>query len=326
MAASKNNSQSRAEVTRLYQANHLQRVTNKYFYKATTQWDRSSSPRCYEYSILQAGSTRIAKVRKAGGGKLVVQRTWEDIRQDDNHYFSLIFLTKGKLLIEQNNATCVADSGCLAVGASNKPITGEVFDKGDYAEAYSLFVPSSEIHNYLPHIDKVCGQKMSLEDPAIELAKKTIIQLFEYGNRLPQHVIDNYISSSMYSLASALEPDCSRRIEEDNIKTVRLKSLQEYIDCHLAESGLTASLVAAQCGISTRYLHKLFKEEGISFHDYLWGSRLELAHDWLIHDKTRHQTIEKIAYLSGFSTAAHFGRVFKSKYGYTPSEARNRVG
>lgn len=323
MAATDTDNYSGAEITRLYEADHLQRMQNEHFYKATTIWEQSSSPQCFEYFTLHIGSIRIVKVRKIGDEKIVIRRTWEDIRQDDNNYFTLSFPVKGEISIAQNDVNCLADSQSLVTGSSNKPMIAEVLGEGGYAESYNVLVPTHEINNYLPHLDKVCGETVSTSDPAVAIAKNTFIQLFEYGSRLPEQVIDSYISTSMESLASTLNIDCRRRVDEADIKAVRLKSLLEYIDCHLSDSNLNASLVAAECGMSTRYLHKLFKNKGISFHQHLLSRRLENAHHWLTRGVSKQQTVEHIAYMSGFSTTSHFGRVFKSKYGYTPSEARN---
>lgn len=325
MTAINNDSHAGAKITRLYEADHLQRMQNEHFYKATTIWGESSSPQCFEYITLHVGSIRIVKARKIGNEKIVIRRTWEDIRQDDTNYFTLTFPVKGEISLNQNNVSCLADNGSLVTGYSNKPMITELLGDDGYAESYNVIIPTFEINNYLPHLDKVCGETVSTSDPAVAIAKKTFIQLFEYGNRLPKQVADSYISTSMASLASTLNMDCRRRVDEANITTVRFKNLLEYIDCHLSDSELTASLVASKCGISTRYLYKLFKIKGMSFNHYLVNARLEYAHHWLMQDKSKQQTVENIAYISGFGTASHFGRAFKSKYGCTPSEARKAL-
>jgi transcriptional regulator GlxA family with amidase domain len=52
---------------------------------------------------------------------------------------------------------------------------------------------------------------------------------------------------------------------------------------------------------------------------YLWESRLALAVDMLRRSNGRAQ-IGEIAHRCGFSNHAHFSRVFKKRYGATPSE------
>jgi AraC-like DNA-binding protein len=39
----------------------------------------------------------------------------------------------------------------------------------------------------------------------------------------------------------------------------------------------------------------------------------------------RSRTVTEIAFLHGFNNASHFGRVFRERYGTTPSDYRQRV-
>lgn len=82
--------------------------------------------------------------------------------------------------------------------------------------------------------------------------------------------------------------------------------------------------VAAAAHISEKYLRELFKKEtGKSIQRYLTDLRLAAAKNLLSNSK---YNIGEIANLSGFGEYRNFVRVFKERYGITPTEYRSDSG
>jgi len=104
-----------------------------------------------------------------------------------------------------------------------------------------------------------------------------------------------------------------------------LQAALDEVERSLGDSGLSPSAVAERLGISTRYLHRLFAERGPSFGRWLVQRRLERADRALSDPRRRHWTIAEIAREYGFTDPSHFSRVYRSRYGVTPREAR-RLG
>lgn len=76
--------------------------------------------------------------------------------------------------------------------------------------------------------------------------------------------------------------------------------------------------VAAQCGISPRYLHRLFLASvGLSPAQFLKVVRLQRSVASL-HGAP--QSLTAVAYASGYFDQSHFIRDFKSFTGLTPSQ------
>lgn len=66
------------------------------------------------------------------------------------------------------------------------------------------------------------------------------------------------------------------------------------------------------------YLIKLFKKElGVTPHKYLTDKRLRAAADWLTISQGNN--ISEIAHICGFKEPLYFSRLFKKKYGVSPS-------
>lgn len=86
----------------------------------------------------------------------------------------------------------------------------------------------------------------------------------------------------------------------------------EILDCirqGLRDPELTMSSVAAECGISTRYLCNILKAHQISFSKLKRMGRLELAFAALQSEDMHHLPASAIALTAGFKSAAHFGHM-----------------
>jgi AraC-like DNA-binding protein len=96
---------------------------------------------------------------------------------------------------------------------------------------------------------------------------------------------------------------------------------KRFIGQNLRNPDLTAPLIADAVCVSDAHLSRLFRADGESLMRYVWQRRLELAAELLRRGGTGGPQIREIAFRCGFSTPAHFSRVFKERYGVTPREA-----
>jgi AraC-like DNA-binding protein len=96
---------------------------------------------------------------------------------------------------------------------------------------------------------------------------------------------------------------------------------KRFIGQNLRNPDLTAPLIADAVCVSDAHLSRLFRADGESLMRYVWQRRLELAAELLRRGGTSGPQVREIAFRCGFSTPAHFSRVFKERYGVTPREA-----
>ena len=81
--------------------------------------------------------------------------------------------------------------------------------------------------------------------------------------------------------------------------------------------------LAQQAGISTNYFRTIFKERtGITIYDYTTQIRLEKAKELL---KDERQKVKDIGVMVGYESSAHFGSLFRKKFGMTPNEYRRKI-
>jgi AraC-like DNA-binding protein len=105
-------------------------------------------------------------------------------------------------------------------------------------------------------------------------------------------------------------------------RTSRLAALKNDIQAHLGHADLSAELVSARHGISSRYMRALFAREGSSFRDYLLECRLLHVYRQLCDPSMSQVSIASLAYDAGFGDLSYFNRVFRRRFGMTPSAAR----
>lgn len=120
---------------------------------------------------------------------------------------------------------------------------------------------------------------------------------------------------------------------EENQKTEKspevflFNRLQQWLetDKKYTNQKITPEEVAAKLSTNTRYLYDAIRQmTGQTFNDYINGLKLEYARKLLLSDKKNQLTIEGISTEAGFNTRSNFYRLFRLKYGLTPSELKKQ--
>jgi AraC-like DNA-binding protein len=115
------------------------------------------------------------------------------------------------------------------------------------------------------------------------------------------------------------------RVDGDSVPPAGLSQLavaKDYVERHLADPGLSAGRVAEAIGVSSRHLSRVFRPTGVSPARHILERRLDSAGEELADPRLGHLTIADVAHRWGFTSQAHFTRVFRSRFGRTPGEAR----
>jgi AraC-like DNA-binding protein len=114
--------------------------------------------------------------------------------------------------------------------------------------------------------------------------------------------------ATSYRSASIID-GCARSRGELN----RLRA-KKIIEEHLRDPELSPQFVAKALGISSRYLRMLFENEGEAVSRYILRRRLEKCAEHLRYGSASRATLTTIAFMNGFSSMAHFSRVFREHF------------
>jgi len=84
--------------------------------------------------------------------------------------------------------------------------------------------------------------------------------------------------------------------------------------------------LAAQHGISPRYVQMLFEGDGTTFSEFALERRLDAAHSMLTSPRYETWSVTAIALEAGFGDLSYFNRRFKRRFLMTPTDLRAQSG
>lgn len=150
-----------------------------------------------------------------------------------------------------------------------------------------------------------CGAAAGLADGSID----------REDDDLAEHVID-LVRRLYVDLGASTRPSRPRSRAE------LLLAAEEYIEANLRDPRLNPEQVARACFISTRYLHRVFEDQGMSVCGSIRRARLERCRQDLLNPAFADQPISQIASRWGLPSAPHFSRLFRMTYGCSAREFR----
>jgi AraC-like DNA-binding protein len=151
---------------------------------------------------------------------------------------------------------------------------------------------------------------------------RLIVQLHgneQGGKRLPVVVLDVVAVTMADQMADQIDEPVAL---QDMRRGKLVERIRMFIESQLGDPQLSPAAVAAAHHISLRYLHKLFEPEPCGVAGLIRQRRLERCRDDLLDPAQADRPVAGIAARWGFSSAAHFSRVFREAYGLPPAEFR----
>jgi len=130
------------------------------------------------------------------------------------------------------------------------------------------------------------------------------------------HVLD------LTALALGATKDGAELARERGLRAARLCAIKIDIANNLNRPNLSVTDVAASHGVSPRYVQTLFEAEGSTFSEFVLSQRLALVLRRLVDRRFADRTIGDIVREAGLAGSSYFSRVFRQRYGATPSEVR----
>ena len=126
-------------------------------------------------------------------------------------------------------------------------------------------------------------------------------------------------------IAACIKPTAETMMQaRASLDRTMLERIQGHIGANLHSPGLHADALSARFRISRSSLYRLFEPLG-GVAAYIQEQRLVRAHAALSDPTQHHRRIYEIAFELGFSSEAHFSRLFRSTFGRSPSDVRSRA-
>lgn len=240
-------------------------------------------------------------------------------------------------------------AGCLRI---LRPMTGEVwvFQDGrhgtvrapqlvcyDSTRPYKVIMPEDFrlVDVAVPHrlvglttteADRVTGRPWAGTEGLAALLSSLLEGLGRHGTEVETAV--DLLGGSVAGLTAALFAERMREVAEDSqiARQALMLQIQAHVRQRLAEPGLSPVTIAREHNVSLRYLQKIFQEYGSSPARWIRDERLARCRAELADPSLDHLPVALVGERSGLYGASHFSRLFRERYGTTPSEYRRERG
>lgn len=248
------------------------------------------------------------------------ERTRRDVRLDDFDSYYAVFQIAGSSTVIRNDVASHLRVGDVALVDSTRPVT--YISECGRAQWISLVLPRQEFISHSGfeprHLPVQSG---------MTTAGRLLFQLVSnFGQETDlSGPACSCMQLAIFDLLGALT---APYIEQTNSSQYSDKLFARVCDVmrgRFRDPDINPQEVAAEVGISLRYLQKLFTTRNSTYSHLLTSLRLDhAAHLLRRRALTKSgQPLSTIAYACGYRDYAHFARSFRKHFGHVPSASQN---
>jgi AraC-like DNA-binding protein len=222
---------------------------------------------------------------------------------------------------QQFGREAVIDEGDAVLLSGEAPLTVET---SSTSQALSLRIPSSVLRSLIPDLYDRLPWRIPRDSGALRLLAgyvEAIPKTDAFAASGWRDVVVRHVHDLVALLVEA-QGDARHAAEARGGREGNRAAILRSIEQHSRDPRLNASTIAAQLGITPRYVHLLLEETGRSFSHHLLERRLEKAAALLRDPALRNRRISEIAHRSGFTDLSSFNRSFRRYFGLTPTDVR----
>ena len=179
-------------------------------------------------------------------------------------------------------------------------------------------VPRALAERYLPSVRSLHG--LAIPPSTAALLREHLRQIWHHADRLPVDQGARLAGTVMDLLAVAVAQERGGRVTPEAVAGAAMTRARAEIETRLGSATLTVATLCRVLGMSRSALYRLFEDEG-GVHAYVTRRRLESVAAALGESSERDR-IADIAERWGFCDAAYLGRLFRERFGMTPSDYR----
>lgn len=253
---------------------------------------------------------------------ICAQRTHWDAREDGMNDFKLLLQVSGTSTLVQDDRSTKLSAGDLGLIDVTRPI--RLDPQSESGRWIGLHFPRRSLISHLGFEPRGgwCWRGDML--PSRLLGRFIMEAIQDRG--VASDSAEFYLQRAVYDLVGALfdSSELSRHFSSSDKLFARLCSIAKRC---LSDPNVGQAEVAAEAGISVRYLQKIFAARGTTFGHFLKSLRLDHAAQ-LLRQQTSYKTslpLTEVAYACGYRDYAHFARNFRARFGRAPGASRGSI-
>jgi AraC family transcriptional activator of tynA and feaB len=247
-----------------------------------------------------------------GSNPYQIERTHRHVRRAGAEIYNAVFQVTGRSVVSQNDQAVALDMGDVAIVDASRP--SKIISQDRSAQWLSLRLPRQPLVSHLGFEPQggSCGRRGTIP---MRLLSELIQDAID-GEASLTAPADGYMHLAVYDLLGALFASSDPFPHQNTDKLFR--RICGIIKDRFADPDFGPSEVAAEVGISLRYLQKLFTARDLTCIHYLQSLRLEHAARLLQRRAAlgTGQPLSQIAYACGFNDYSYFFRRFRHRFGH----------
>jgi AraC-like DNA-binding protein len=281
----------------------------------------SETKACLQVDRCVIAGVQLRRVSANVGLKF--HRSKQQSSLDARYARMLLFARRGEVNIMGLGSPCKVRQGELIIHDLDIPLRVEISPYNGSFETLLLEIPTNILVSTFPALVGSANYILS-KMKSVEIFTSLFQMIIRDQDSSDPGLAKILLSGLMEIAASSIAADNPDLGKRKRIADSRISDIKLCISRHLTDPNLDAKQVAAECGISERYLHHLLRQAGATFSKLLWQQRIETSRDWLGTNRLAHLSIAEIARSAGFKSITHFSRAFKASIGCSPREFRVR--
>lgn len=241
-------------------------------------------------------------------------------REQEKNHSVIQFLIEGSIQLTIEEKAFHMQPGDIIVINKFQPYS---IQKKSKENLLLEFIVSDELLMQATEIDGIkfnCNSVEALDNQQYDDLRKNLHQIIEIL-LLKERRANFLLFSYVYQFLNDLISNFSVKTKIVTKKDLRIREMVQYVYDHYNEE-ITLQSLAEKFYLEPSYFSKFFKKHvGVNFKEYIVHLRLDFAENDLLNTD---KAIARIAVDNGFSSVNSFNRSFKSAYGTTPSEFREK--
>lgn len=282
-------------------------------------WDFEIAPADALAMSIRTRETASVRISEVAGRRCEGTRNARHVALDGGDYFGIVCTLEGTETCSSPKGEWHASSGDVMIWRNVSDLN---FRVEDWFRKIILLVPAARFHTVLRQ--PIAEETWTLPGTTGlgALISSFMIALASNLERLDENAAESAVEMTLDLVGSAINTNI---LSADKPKRSSIyKRTLSYIDHRLEDVDLTPSRIAETHGISTRYLHLIFAENGGTVSGYIRERRLLRCCEEL--ELRRGRSLTEIAHDWGFCDGAHFSRAFKKRFGLPPKLWRTQHG